>query len=81
MEEAIELYDHALEIKPDDSRFFKTIRVFLSVNWDERKKLLNCYDRALEIKPDDYDSLRQKGVSLSELGREEEAIELLRSRS
>ena len=45
------------------------------------EEAIELYDRALEIKPDDYDSLRNKGVSLSKLGREEEAIELLRSRS
>ena len=75
MEEAIELYDRALEIKPDDYTSLRQKGVSLS-KLGKEEEAIELYDRALEIKPDDYDSLRNKGVSLSELGKEEEAIEL-----
>jgi len=73
-EEAIECYDRALEIKPDDYNSLGGKGVSLGkLGRDE--EAIECYDRALEIKPDDYNSLRNKGVSLGKLGREEEAIE------
>jgi len=41
------------------------------------KEAVECYDRALKFKPNDYDSLREKGVVLSNLGMYKEAIESL----
>ncbi|MFA7404565.1 MAG: tetratricopeptide repeat protein, partial [Pelobacteraceae bacterium] len=72
---AIELYDRALAIKPDDYDALRNKGASLSKMGDE-KGAIELYDRALAIKPDDCDALRNKGVSLSKMGDEKGAIEL-----
>ncbi len=64
-EDAIELYDRALEIKPDDYDSLRNKGVSLT-KLGRMGEAIELYDRALEIKPYDYDSLRNKGVSLAE---------------
>ncbi|MFA7406111.1 MAG: tetratricopeptide repeat protein, partial [Pelobacteraceae bacterium] len=73
--EAIELYDRALAIKPDNCEALRNKGVSLSKLGD-MKGAIELYDRALAIKPDDCDALRQKGVSLSIMGDMKGAIEL-----
>ena len=74
-EEANELFNKALEIKPDDYHTLRNKGASLS-ELGKGEEAIELYNQALKIKPDDYNSLRNKGVSLSKLGKEEEAIEL-----
>ncbi len=74
-EEAIKIFDRALEIKPDDYDSLRSKGVSLS-KLGKEEEAIKLFDRALEIKPDDCNSLRSKGISLSKLGKEEEAIKL-----
>jgi tetratricopeptide (TPR) repeat protein/L-ascorbate metabolism protein UlaG (beta-lactamase superfamily) len=71
--EAIELYDQALKIKPDDYNSLQQKGVSLST-LGKNNEAIELYDQALKIKPDDHTSLQQKGVSLSILGNNNEAI-------
>ncbi len=71
---AVEYFDRALAIKPDDYDALINKGVTLSQKGDD-DAAIEYYDRALAIKPDDYDALRQKGVSLSKKGDEDAAIE------
>jgi len=72
--EAIECYDKALKVKPDDYESLRNKGIALF--WLEKyEEAIKCYDRALKIKPDDYDSLRNKGIALFQLKRYKEAIE------
>ena len=71
--EAIEWFDRALKIKPDDSDSLRNKGI--SLVWLERyKEAIECYDKALKVKSDDYDSLRCKGIALFWLKKYEEAI-------
>lgn len=72
-EEAIECYERALAIKPDDYDSLRQKGVSLSELGLE-KEAIECYEKALAIKPDDYRALRSKGISLSKQGQEDEAI-------
>lgn len=73
MEEAIELYNRALEINSDDYDSLRQKGVSLS-ELGKQEEAIEWIDRALKINPNDYLSLREKGVILSRMGKIEEAI-------
>ena len=74
-EEAIEWYDRALEIKPDDYDSLRDKGVSLS-KLGRMEEAIEWYDRALEIKPDDWLNLVFKAFTLESIGNEEEAIKI-----
>ena len=74
-EEALKLFDQALEIKPAAYDSLCNKGALLS-NLGKQEEAIKLYDQALEINPDNHDSLRNKGISLSNLGKQEEAIKL-----
>ena len=59
-EEALECYDKALKIKPDDARIWNNKGVDL-VELKRYEEALECYDKALKIKPDDSEIWNNKG--------------------
>jgi len=74
-EEAIEWYDRALEIKPDDSSSLRQKGVSLS-ELGRMEEAIEWFDRALEIKPDDWFSLVFKAFALESIGNNEEATQI-----
>jgi tetratricopeptide (TPR) repeat protein len=73
-EGAIQAYDAALEIKPDDHIALNNKGHALDA-LGRYEEAIQAYDAALEIKPDDPEALYNKGNALYELGRYEEAIQ------
>jgi tetratricopeptide (TPR) repeat protein len=71
--DAIELYDAALAIQPDDHKALNNKGVAL-VNLGRYEEAIAAYDAALAIQPDDHKALYNKGSALGKLGRYEEAI-------
>ena len=73
-EEAIECYDKAIRINPEnyDAWFNKGNSL---VKLERHKEAIGCYDKAIRIDPEDYDTWLNKGNSLAELERHKEAIE------
>jgi tetratricopeptide (TPR) repeat protein len=72
-DEAIDCYDHALEIAPRD--IFVWEAKGLALNCLGRlEEALKCHERALEINPRHPDSWHAKGIALQKLERFEEAL-------
>ena len=73
LEEALEAYDSAIELKPDYAwawaRRGRTLRVL-----GRYEEALQCYDRALEIQPQYAFAWNGKGIVLERMGRLEEAL-------
>src|SRR5919112_2145152 len=72
--EAIECYDKALEINPQNADAYnnKGLSLYFSGNHMEA---IECYDKALEINPQNADAYNNKGIILSVNGYNTEAIE------
>ena len=71
-DEALECYDKAIQMDPNDEFAFYNKGVLLT-DMNRSEEALECYDKVLEIEPDDADALYNKGTILSELGKNEEA--------
>jgi tetratricopeptide (TPR) repeat protein len=76
MQKAIEAYDAALEIRPEDAEALNNKGNAL-VAMGDNEGALRAYDAALEIRPDYADALYNKIATLLMQEREEEAIEQL----
>jgi tetratricopeptide (TPR) repeat protein len=72
-EEAITLYDKALEIDPNDVVALNNKGLALK-NLSKYEEAITLYDKALEIDTKEVNVLTNKGVALDDLGRYEEAI-------
>jgi tetratricopeptide (TPR) repeat protein len=72
-EAAIDAYDKALEIRPDDDHVWHTHGNLHDV-LGRKEEAIASYDKALEIKPDDDHVWYDRGNSHDVLGRKEEAI-------
>ena len=72
--EAIEHYEQALRINPDDVEPHVNLG---NVFWQEGKisEAIACYERALRIKPDLAEAHNNLGAALARTGRLQEAIE------
>jgi tetratricopeptide (TPR) repeat protein len=77
LEEAIEAYRKATEIKPDYAQAWNNLGVSLD-RLGRLEEAIEVYRKATEIKPDYADAWYNLGVSLGRLGKLEEAIEVLR---
>lgn len=79
-EEALQCFDRALAINPDDadtlSNKINALNNFGTAleemgKWQEA---IDCYDQALSIESDDVYALNNKGIVLKKMGRMEEAL-------
>lgn len=75
MKAAIELFENALAINPNDYYALHNKGIALS-NIGDMKAAIELFDQALAIKPNDFAILRSKGVVMSELGEMGAAFEL-----
>ena len=73
-EKAIECYDKALKINPNDTEALNNKGVAL-YRLGRHEEAIECYDRALEINPNDAEAWYNKGNVLYELRRYKEAVE------
>jgi len=71
--EAIDSYDRAVTIKPDDDAAWYNRGIAL-FNLGRYEEAIKSYDRALKIKPDKDAAWYNRGIALFNLGRYEEAI-------
>ncbi len=71
---AIECYDKAIELKPDDAGAYnnKGIALYGLGNYQQA---IECYDKAIALKPDDASAYYNKGNALYGLGNYQQAIE------
>ena len=75
-EEALEAFNKALEINPEDeSDLLWKGFVLLSLN--KHEETVEAFSKALEINPKNDYALSRKGIALANLGRYEEALEAL----
>jgi tetratricopeptide (TPR) repeat protein len=73
-EEAIQCYDEALEINPNDESVWENKADALG-SLDKDEEAIQCYDEALEINPENEHVLTMKGTGLFQLKKYEEAIQ------
>ena len=74
-EEAVEVFDKAVKLKPDynDAWFNKGAAL---ENLGRHQEAVDAFDRSIEIKDDYADTWFSKGVALGNLGRHEEAVKV-----
>jgi tetratricopeptide (TPR) repeat protein len=72
-ETAVESYDKALKIKPDDHYAWDNRGIALR-NLSRYEEAINSYDQALKLQPDNHYTWNDRGLALDSLGRYEEAI-------
>jgi tetratricopeptide (TPR) repeat protein len=73
-QEAIEYYDRALEIEPNDALVWYNKGTTLG-SLEKYDESIENFDRALAIDPNYVSALYNKGIALLHLGRYEEALE------
>ena len=72
--EAIECYDKALKINPNNVKAWNN-KAFALHNLNRLDEAIECYDEALKIDPNFISALQNKAFALRTLNRLEEAIE------
>jgi predicted TPR repeat methyltransferase len=72
-DEAMDCYDRALRLQPDNVRALKG-RGLLLWQTHRREEALACYEHLLRVVPDYADGWIMRGATLDYLGRKEEAI-------
>ncbi len=73
MAKALELYDKALEYKPDSANALYNKANALETLGKYEEAVI-CYDSALKCDPQDADCWFNKGLTLKKLGREDEGM-------
>jgi tetratricopeptide (TPR) repeat protein len=73
-EEAIQCYDEALKINPNDESVWENKADALG-SLDKFEEAIQCYDEALKINPENDYALKMKGSSFASLEKYEEAIQ------
>ena len=73
-DEAIECYDKALKINPNNVKAWNN-KAFALHNLNRLDEAIECYNKSLEIDPNFISSLRNKAFALRTLNRLDEAIE------
>ncbi|MGD2249802.1 MAG: tetratricopeptide repeat protein [Candidatus Methanofastidiosia archaeon] len=76
-DEALQWFDKALEINPEDYNTLRDRGVSLS-RLGRRKEALDYFEKALQINPENFPAWREKGAVLSNLNRDREAIRCYR---
>ena len=72
-EEAISVYDKALQIRPDNHEAWNNRGIALG-NLGRNEEAISSYNRALVFKPDYHEAWNNRGIALVDLGRNKEAI-------
>ena len=72
-EEALQVIDRAVQLKPDDADLWRNLGDAL-VELDRPQDAIPSYQHALELDPRHLDAARKAGILLQEAGREEEAL-------
>ena len=72
-DEAIECYDKAIEIDPDNQVVWNNKGLALN-SLGKYDEAIVSYDKAIEIDPTDADAWNNKGLALNSLGKYDEAI-------
>jgi tetratricopeptide (TPR) repeat protein len=72
-EEALKVFDKAIQLSPDDAELWREISDIL-VQQERHDQALLGYQRALKLNPDHPDALYKSGVILDRFGRYEEAL-------
>ncbi|MGD2250804.1 MAG: tetratricopeptide repeat protein [Candidatus Methanofastidiosia archaeon] len=72
-EEALQVFDGALKINPENAEAWYNKGVALG-NLGKYEEEITCYDEALRINPQDAKAWYNKGVALGNLGKYEETI-------
>ncbi len=70
---AIECYDKAIEIDPNDADVWNNKGLALN-SLGKYDEAITSYDKAIEIDPNDADVWNNKGLALNSLGKYDEAI-------
>ncbi|MBQ6628294.1 MAG: tetratricopeptide repeat protein [Methanobrevibacter sp.] len=73
-DEAIECYDKALKINPNNVKAWNN-KAFALHNLNRLEEAIECYDKTLEIDPNFISALNNKAFALRTLNRLDEAIE------
>ncbi|MGB9937028.1 MAG: tetratricopeptide repeat protein [Methanobacterium sp.] len=72
--DALESFEIALDIKPDNHRAWSNMGVTMAA-LKRFEEAVNCFNRAIEIKPDDRDAIDNKGTALFSLSKYDEALQ------
>ncbi len=72
-DEAIDCYDKALELSPDDPVLWRR-KGFALIKIGRYREALACFDQALAIDPEDATAWQRKGYTLACLGWNEDAV-------
>lgn len=72
-QEAIDVYQKALDIMPDADTYYSLGNALMDLNRDEAA--LKAFRRAVEMKPDAYSAYNNMGITYRKLGRLQEAVE------
>ncbi len=73
-EEALQAYDNAIAIKPDDHKAWSNKGVVF-VKLEKYEEALQAYEKAIALKPDFHEAWYNKGVARGKLGKDEEALQ------
>ncbi len=71
---ALDAFDHAIQLRPDDPVAHNNRGVVLS-DLERYEKALGAYDRAIQLRPDFPEAHNNRGNALTNLGRHEEALD------
>ena len=74
--EALQSYDRAIQLKPDQSEAHYNRGIALG-ELKRFEEALQSYDRAIQLKPDYAEAYSNRGIALGELKRFEEALQEL----
>ena len=74
LNEAIQHFERALQIKPDSADAFNNLGGALAKQW-KLDEAIQYYERALQLKPDDAEAHNNLGVALADQGKLNEAIQ------
>ncbi|MCJ7496854.1 MAG: tetratricopeptide repeat protein [candidate division Zixibacteria bacterium] len=70
---ALELYEKAIELKPDFAEAWSNKGAAL-IKLNRHAEALQAFEKAIELKPDDAEAWSNKGVALDNLNRHEKAL-------
>jgi tetratricopeptide (TPR) repeat protein len=71
---ALEAFDEALKLKPDDSAIWYTKGIILD-ELGHHDEAIKAFDKALQYKPNFASACNAKGIALGDLGRYKEALQ------
>jgi Flp pilus assembly protein TadD len=73
-DKAIECYQKAIDIKPDEHKAFNNMGLAYADKGD-KDKAIECYQKAIDIKPDEHKAFNNMGLAYADKGDKDKAIE------